>query len=145
LPAVQHQGVAKPIPPPTALPSGHGELILVVDDEQAVLEITKEILEVRGYRVLTATNGADAVSKFAAAAKGSIQLVLTDVNMPGMDGPTAVEAIRKLDPSVKVIIASGLVADLDPVNTKELQIQGYLMKPYTSERMLTMIHESLGT
>ena len=126
------------------VPPGHGEMILVIDDEQAVLEITREILEVRGYRVLTATNGAEGISTFAAAAKGSIQLVLTDVNMPGMDGLTAVDAIRRMDPTVKVIIASGLIADLDPANKKELIIQGYLMKPYTSERMLAMIHEVLN-
>ncbi len=144
LPAVQHKEVAKPRAE-TTVSQGHGESILVIDDELAVLEITREILEVRGYKVLTAENGAVAVSVFANAPKGSIRLVLTDVNMPGMDGPATIEAIRRIDPEVKVIIASGLVTDLDPVKKKNLQIQGYLMKPYTSERMLTMIHELLET
>ena len=144
LPAIQHQEATQPTVRPLNTPSGHGELILVVDDEQAGLEITREILEARGYRVLTAANGAEGISAFAAAPKGSVQLVLTDVNMPGMDGPTAVEAIRRLDPDVRVIISSGLVADLEAANKKELRIQGYLMKPFTSERMLTTIYEVLN-
>ena len=144
LPTVKHEEVLQPDRQKVALASGHGELILVVDDEQAILEITREILEVSGYRVLTASNGRDAVSVFSNAIRGSVRLILTDVNMPGMDGYATIKAIRKLDSNVKVVIASGLVSDLD-VQSKDLLVQGYLTKPYSSERMLTVVHELLGS
>ena len=144
IPAVQHEEAAGPAAGAGTTPPGHGELILVVDDEQAVLEISRELLEVHGYRVRTATNGAEAIAVFATEPKGSIRLVLTDVNMPVMDGPATVEAIRRLDPDVRVIIASGLVGGMDESLRQDLRVDGYLMKPYTSERMLAAIYEALG-
>jgi PAS domain S-box-containing protein len=122
---------------------GKGEVVLVVDDEEAVLEITRVILEAHGYRVLTATNGAEAVQAFTRAQKGSIHVLLTDVSMPVMDGPTAVKAIRAIDPEVRVIIASGLIADLDQVAMEKLRVDGYLMKPYTTDRMLGCLHQAI--
>ena len=99
LPSVQHEELVESHPQAPSAPSGDGEVVLVVDDELAVLEISREILEVHGYKVLTATNGAEAISVFAAAPKRSVHLVLTDVNMPTMNGPAAVEAIRRMDPT----------------------------------------------
>ena len=143
-PAVAHEGPARSGERTAVAPSGHGEVILVVDDEQAVLEIARTILELHGYRVLSASNGAEAVSVFGLAQKGHIQLILTDINMPGMDGLAALKEIRKVDRDIKVIVGSGVVAEIDPVDRRALRIQGYLMKPYTSERMLNMIHEVLS-
>jgi CheY-like chemotaxis protein len=143
IPAGQQSSDIRPATVEAAPQGGCGETILVVDDEEAVLEITREILELSGYTVLTARNGAEALSIFVAAGEGSIKLVVTDVNMPGMDGPTVVETIRKLMPSVKAIIVSGLISDWEPAKKTGVQIEGYLMKPYTSERLLAMIHEVL--
>ena len=144
LPAVRDEGAVRRSERTPVAPSGHGEVILLVDDEQAVLEIARTILELHGYKVLSASNGAEAVSVFSLARRGYIQLVLTDMNMPGMDGLAALEEIRKMDKDVRVIVGSGVVAEVNPVDRRALHIQGYLMKPYTSERMLTMIHELLS-
>jgi len=124
-------------------PDGRGETVLLVDDEPAVLEITKEILEVHGYRVITANDGAEAVAAFAASPAGGIDLVISDVNMPGMDGPAVIDAVRKQNAAIKTIIVSGLVADLVELNSKKIPIHGYLMKPYTAERLLATIHDVL--
>jgi two-component system, cell cycle sensor histidine kinase and response regulator CckA len=144
LPAVRQHEETGPGKRSFTAPPGGGELILVVDDEQAVLEIARELLEVHGYNVLTATNGAEAVSVFRAAPEGLIRLVLTDLNMPGMDALAAIEQIRSIDHDIDVVVASGVIPDLNPSNTKDPHIQGYLTKPYTSERMLSMIHELLA-
>jgi CheY-like chemotaxis protein len=92
------------------LPAGHGEPILVVDDESAVREITKNTLEEYGYKVLTASDRTEAIALFAQH-KEEIRVVLTDVMMPYMDGPAVIRAIRKLNPEANIIVSSGLKAN----------------------------------
>jgi two-component system, cell cycle sensor histidine kinase and response regulator CckA len=126
-------------PPP---PRGHGELILVVDDEDAILTTVKATLEDNNYRVVTAPNGAAAVNEFAAR-KGEIQLVLLDMMMPGMDGLSTMTALRQLLPSVRVVAASGL----RPVGQLAIAIGArkvdFLQKPYSDEQLLTTLRHAL--
>ena len=80
-------------PKAAGLPRGHSELILVVDDEEPILNVAKSTLERFGYRVVTATNGAAAVSIYALQ-RESIAAVLTDMAMPIMDGPAMSVALQ---------------------------------------------------
>ncbi len=82
------------------------ETILVVDDEAALLEVTRRILTRNGYTVVTASSGAQAI-EIAASHVGPIDLVLTDVIMPTMQGPTVANEVRKLRPGVRVLFMSG--------------------------------------
>jgi PAS domain S-box-containing protein len=93
---------------PVAPAMGRGEQILVVDDEIAILEITRESLEAFNYRVLMAKNGAEAVSIYERQ-KGQIQAVITDMMMPIMDGPASIKALRKINPLVRSSASAGLV------------------------------------
>ena len=124
-----------------SLPFGHGELILVVDDEIAIREITKGTLEAYGYRVLTAADGTEAVALYAQH-KDDIRLVLTDLMMPYMDGPVTIRALHKLNPHVKIVASSGLTE-----NGKMAEfnggVKGFLPKPYTAEKLLTTLNELL--
>lgn len=124
------------------LPLGRGELILVVDDEIAIREITKGTLEAFGYRALTASDGTEAVALYAQH-KDEIRLVLTDLMMPYMDGPVTIRALQKLNPHVKIIASSGLAE-----NSMLAQVNGgvrrFLPKPYTAERLLTTLNELLN-
>jgi PAS domain S-box-containing protein len=143
LPATQ-QTEKKNIPAIEETPSiGNGEKILVVDDELSVLEISKEILETRSYRVLTAADGAEATAIFASAEKGSIDLVITDMNMPLMDGSSTIRALRRLDPNIKIIVSSGLLTDVNSAGVAGLDIQGYLTKPYTADQLASMVNKVL--
>ena len=90
----------------TPLPSGQGERILVVDDEEAILAITRAALENYGYEVLTANSGTEAVNFFIKN-HSTISLLISDMSMPLMDGPAAVQAMRKIKPNLKVIFMSG--------------------------------------
>ena len=99
--------------PPEALPRGHGELILLVDDEPAILEVTQCTLETFGYRVITAEDGAQAIALFAAHPH-EVAVVITDIMMPVMDGPALILALRRIDPKVRIIAASGLKAGSRP-------------------------------
>ena len=126
------------------LQSGSGEVILAVDDEASVLTMTKETLETFGYRVLTARDGTEAIATYTAN-RGNIRGVLTDMLMPFMDGPATIRVLRKMDPDVKIIAASGLM-DSDRVkDATGMDNIAFLMKPYTAEKLLSAIHKILNS
>jgi two-component system cell cycle sensor histidine kinase/response regulator CckA len=121
---------------------GKGEFILVVDDEVAIREITKSTLISFNYTVMTAADGTEALALFAQHAD-EIDLVLTDMMMPFMDGPTTVRAIRKIKPDVKVITTTGLAENFDRTMLADEPVQGFLPKPYTAVRLLEVIQHVL--
>jgi len=122
---------------------GNGEKILIVDDELSVLQISKEILESLSYCVMTAADGAEATALFASSEKGSIDLVITDMNMPLMDGSSTIRALRRLDPNIKIIVSSGLLTNVNSAGVAGLDIQGYLTKPYTADQLASMTSKVL--
>ncbi len=121
------------------VPRGDGELILVVDDESAVREITRQTLEAFGYRVITASNGADAVARYGER-PGEVDLVVTDIMMPVMDGHSAIEALARMDPEVKVVAASGLDAPGSAGRAFGGGALQFLSKPYSAETLLRTVH-----
>jgi PAS domain S-box-containing protein len=124
------------------LPVGNGELILVVDDEESIREITRGSLETFGYKVITAADGTEAVALYAEH-KDEIAVVLTDMLMPFMDGPATIRALRKMNPSVKIIGASGLATTQSSEEASLAGVSVFLIKPYTAEKLLTAIAEIL--
>jgi len=117
------------------LPSGNGELILVVDDEESIRQITKGTLEGFGYRVLVAADGTQAVSQYAAN-RNEVAVVITDLVMPFMDGVSTIRALRNLTPSIKIISVSGLADDAKAVRAARALADAFLTKPYTAEKLL---------
>lgn len=124
------------------LPLGNGELILVVDDEMAIREITRGTLEAYGYRALTASDGTEAIALYAQH-KDDVSIVLTDIMMPYMDGPLTIRALQKLNPQVKIIASSGL-ADNSRLSEANGAVKRFLPKPYTAERLLRTLRELLS-
>jgi PAS domain S-box-containing protein len=126
------------------MPGGNGELIMVVDDEAAVRDITQLTLESHGYRVITARNGAQAVASYARQI-GEVHLVLLDMMMPIMDGPASIHALKTLDPNVRIIAASGLLETASAIaNTPgDSPVRAVLAKPYTAETLLMTLREVL--
>lgn len=125
------------------LPCGAGELILVVDDEAAVREMTSATLEAFGYRALTADNGATALSLYVSH-RNEVCTVIIDLMMPVMDGIATIRALRKLNPDLCVIATSGLT---DPVRADELRrlrVDDLLEKPYNAESLLNTVAKVLG-
>jgi two-component system, cell cycle sensor histidine kinase and response regulator CckA len=122
-----------------ALDRGAGELLLVVDDEEPVLRMTRLVLESYGYRVLAASGGAEALALFMSH-RNEIRVVFTDMTMPGMDGATLIQKIRGLDPRARVIAASGLGS------TEASRVAGvlrFLPKPYTADTMLKAVSDAI--
>jgi PAS domain S-box-containing protein len=140
LPAMDAASRSGATEPPFATPSGHGEKILVVDDERAFQEITRAIFNKYGYRVLTASDGTEAVALFAQH-KDDIDLVMTDMVMPYLDGPATINALRRLDPSVPIIASSGLSEN--EMVARDLTNAAFLLKPFTTEKLLATVDEAL--
>jgi nitrogen-specific signal transduction histidine kinase/ActR/RegA family two-component response regulator len=125
------------------IPMGEGELILIADDEAAVREITKQILEAYGYRVLLAKDGTEAVVHYAEK-REEIRVVVTDMMMPFMDGAATIRALRKIDPGVKIISTSGLATSGQAHEAAGLGVDSFLAKPYTAEALLETLRNVLG-
>jgi hypothetical protein len=142
LPAVAEREPLLPEASAEDLPEGEGELILVVDDETAILEIIKSILERFGYRALTARDGAEGVAVYAKH-QAEIELVLTDAMMPFLDGPGLVHALQRLNPAVKVMGMSGLLEVDKMEELFEATALSFLIKPFTSEALLKSIRQAL--
>jgi CheY-like chemotaxis protein len=144
LPAYAGEGESSRVDEPAQLQRGHGEIILVVDDEEAVREITQQTLEAFGYRVLVAEDGAAALAIYRQH-RAVIAVVLTDMMMPVMDGLATIRALRKINPQVKIIAASGLAASSMVTKAVNAGVMHFLPKPYTAEVMLRVLAEILET
>lgn len=127
---------------PGELPEGRGELILIVDDEGTFQQITRAMLERHGYRVETASNGAEALAVYADK-KNDIAAVLTDISMPVMDGVATIRALHRLDPAVRVIATSGLGGNGHRAHATGPGVRTFLQKPYTAETLLRTLREVL--
>jgi PAS domain S-box-containing protein len=114
---------------------GSGECILLVDDEPSILKITAKILERSGYQSLVAPNGAEALKVFQQN-EPRIRLVITDYSMPGMNGVTLAESLKKLNAGVPILLSSGLGDVLDAGKLCQAGIQTVLKKPYDTATLL---------
>ncbi len=121
---------------------GQGELVLVVDDEASIREITKETLETCGYRVLTASDGTEAIALYVQHQR-EIAVVVTDMMMPFMDGSATIRALQKLNPQVKIIATSGLSSYEKIRETAGANVWAFLPKPYTAKKLLSTLHDIL--
>jgi PAS domain S-box-containing protein len=124
---------------PTEIRTGDGECILLIDDEHSIVNVTREILEMSGYTVITAFNGKEGLAVYEKN-KHNIALVLTDIMMPLMDGYTMMTALRAIAPNLKIIAASGLPINIGAVQPAIATANAFLNKPYSIEKLLTMIY-----
>jgi PAS domain S-box-containing protein len=137
LPATDTTATEPPIVEPEAR-LGQGELILVVDDETSIQEITKATLEAHGYRAITANDGIEAIALYAEH-KQEIRLVLLDMMMPSLDAATTIRTLGKLDPQVQIIAMSGLATNESVTRTMGDKVQAFLAKPFTAGELLNLL------
>jgi two-component system cell cycle sensor histidine kinase/response regulator CckA len=142
LPAIDSAEAAEAAVAATNLPLGHGELVLVVDDEESIREITRGTLETFGYQVLTASDGTEALALYADK-KNDIAVVLTDMVMPFMDGPATIRALQRMNPGVLIIAASGLGNGQRAGEGVLEGVSHFLNKPYTAEKLLKTLADAL--
>ncbi|MBD2606466.1 response regulator [Scytonema hofmannii FACHB-248] len=121
--------------------TGNGELILVVDDEAAIRDLTKSTLETYNYQVLTASDGVEAVAIYAQHQQ-EISVVLLDMMMPWMDGAIAIRTLQKINPHVKIIAMSGLLSNQNIAESAGTGVKGFLSKPCTARELLQAINST---
>lgn len=122
---------------------GRGELILIVDDEESILEVTKSLLEEKGYQVVAAYNGMEAMTLYQQY-QGKIKAILLDIMMPKMDGFVTIKNLQKINPDVKVIATSGQVLSHQMLEQLGHSIKTFLPKPYTLQELLNQLQTALG-
>jgi two-component system cell cycle sensor histidine kinase/response regulator CckA len=125
-----------------AMPAFGTETILVVDDEEPVTNAVESILTHRGYKVLRAANGAQALEIYREK-KEEIDLVVLDLNMPGMSGMECLDGILKIDPEAKVLVASGHSVNDSTMGELEVGSSGFIAKPFESRHLLRAVRRVL--
>ncbi len=116
--------------------------VLVVDDEELVLEVSREILASRGFTVLTADGGAQAVETFRQR-RDEIVAVVLDMTMPEIDGEQAFRQIREIDPRARVIMMSGYSRKKLSSKVIEMGLGGFLHKPFRPQDLMDKLRELL--
>ena len=143
LPALD-QGAASPAQTEQfQIPRGHGELVLVVDDEASVRLIMAQTLKTYGYRTVTANDGAEAIMIYQQRA-AEIAVVLVDLVMPVMDGVTTIRKLTEINPQVRVIAVSGLETNDALAQAGESCARAFLPKPYTASNLLKTLSKILS-
>ncbi|HYJ04257.1 MAG TPA: PAS domain S-box protein [Chthoniobacterales bacterium] len=128
----------------STLPLANGEMLLIVDDEKAILQVARKLLEGHGYQVVTAGDAPEALAIFALR-KDEIKLVLTDLAMPLMDGIALIRTLQKMKPDVCVVASTGQGSTEQALHElPSLSVSACLTKPYNKETLLTTLHDALG-
>lgn len=128
---------------PTVKYHGHGEKILVVDDEATIREVSRRVLQRLNFEPITATDGADALVHIAKSGN-ELKAVITDMHMPHMDGIGLVRAIRRMVPGLRVVVASGRLEESEKRELEGLHIVGLLHKPFTEEELASVLEGVIG-
>lgn len=125
-------------------PRGSGEVVLVVDDEAAIRQVAARILESFGYRVKLAADGIEALTTYRED-PGGIDLVLTDMMMPGMDGATTIRALAEINPEIRVVAVSGITSHGEAALELGGCVKAFLPKPFTAESLLETLGAALDS
>jgi PAS domain S-box-containing protein len=144
LPSADHKlGLESKPEVETVSPKRHGTTILLVEDDEIMRSLTRQLLHEHGYTVVEADDGKSAL-EWAESHPGSIDLVLTDVVMRRMSGPELIERLKTSRPNLKVVYMSGYTGEL--IAEREVLKRGItlLEKPFTRTALLNTIHATLG-
>ena len=116
--------------------------VLVVDDEPSIRNMLRTMLEVEGFQVDTAADGATTLDRLRAGA--APQLMVLDVNMPGLDGLQTLEQVRQVSPATKVVMLSCVSDTRKVVHAMQLGAEDYLTKPFQQRDLINTLQRSLA-
>ena len=142
LPASKQTAKAETIERPMENLNGNGEVVLVVDDETNVLRVSELILTQYNYKVTCAPEAPEAIA-ILAQRQGDVQLVLTDLMLPHMDGVSLIRAMKKIKPDLCFIASTGQGEQARLSELQSLGVKHFLSKPYDSRNLLQTIKQAL--
>ncbi len=123
------------------IPTGH-ETVLFVDDEEMIIDVSKEMLKTLGYEVLTARNGREAIEVYKEN-RDRIDIVIMDMIMPEMGGGEAYDRLKEINPDIKVLLSSGYSINGQAKEILERGCNGFVQKPYSIKDLSRTIREVL--
>ncbi len=121
-----------------------GRTVLIVDDEDVIRDLIADVVADRGYRVLTAASGKDAV-EIVRAESGAVDLVILDMLMPEMDGRRTFEQMREIVPDIRVLIATGFGREDIAQSLLQLGVCGVVSKPFHIDDLMKLIDSNVGS
>ena len=133
---------ALPEATPAAIPRGHGERILFLDDEEPLVRAAKKVLDRLGYQVTALTNPADTLEVFRAES-APFDLVITDLSMPGMNGLDFARELLALRPTQAILLSTGFSGTMTPDGLREMGLRDLLWKPVTARSLGETVHKAL--
>lgn len=133
-----------PQPPSEQLPEGHGESLLIVEDETPLREVTRYMLESLGYKVITAASPQEAI-RLVDSAPSTVDLIITDVVMPEMSGNEMAEVLLQRRPDLRIIYMSGYTADIIARHGILPDGVHVIPKPYTQQELAQHVRQALDT
>ena len=125
------------------LPRGRGR-ILLVDDQESVLEVAKDMLEALGYEVLTAVDGLEGVSRYRDLWR-EVDLVILDMVMPNLSGGDCFRRMKEINPKARVVLSSGYSRDGSIQEVMDDGILAFIQKPYRLEELSRVVGTAVGT
>lgn len=123
--------------------SEQGITVLLIDDEEMVINISEMMLKNLGYRVLKAHSGFEGVQLFEEN-QSKIDLIISDLEMPRMNGEEVMDRLREIDPQIKVMLSSGALTDTDEQDVMNKGFDGFLKKPYDLDTLSEKMAEILN-
>ena len=114
-----------------------------MDDEEMILEVGREMIEILGYEVLSAGSGRDALDVFAEQ-RDAIDLVVLDMIMPDMSGAQTFDALKRIEPAVKILLSSGYSLNGQAAEILSRGCNGFIQKPFSMKALSEKIREVLG-
>lgn len=136
--------IEQPVLSEASVSPGKGETLLIVDDEVSLLELTSEFLKDRGFVVLTARNGREALEIYQRFAN-EVRLVVLDLVMPEMGGHQCIPKLRTINPDVKILVVTGQTSESTISNALALGAIDFLAKPYDMTELLRKIGELIDS
>ena len=122
--------------------AAQGKTILLIDDEEMVINISEMMLRRLGHKVLKAHNGYEGLKLFEEN-KSKVDLIISDLEMPKMNGKDLLTKLRKIDADIKVMLSSGALIDTDEPSVINIGFSGFLKKPYRMNTLSEKISEIL--
>jgi CheY-like chemotaxis protein len=125
-----------------SLKRANNETIMIVDDEEPIRDLLKELLEPLGYTMIEAADGTEAIERYRERSH-TIDLVILDIGLPGMTGDQVLSELRRIDPGSSVIVASGYLDAPRKAELERLGVTTFIQKPYTLKELGSAIRQTL--